>query len=99
MSSRPTYELPVTSSDIAWKEALCLDSDDPDQFFVDEYLEHWRITNDAIALCKRCPIWTDCANYGYGNKLEGVWGGTTTQQRRARRRKANEDARKGRVAA
>jgi hypothetical protein len=98
-SSRQNYDLPIDSKDIAWKTALCLDSENPDRFFVDEYLEHWRVTNDAIALCNLCPIKIDCLNYAYGNRLDGVWGGSTTQQRRAWRRKANEDARKGRVAA
>lgn len=98
-SSRQNYDLPIDSKDIAWKEALCLDNDEPDQFFVDDYLGDWRVTEGALAVCAPCQIKTDCLRYAYGNKLEGVWGGSTTQQRKAWRRKANEDARKGRVAA
>ena len=43
----------------------------------------------ALAVCRGCPVTTDCLNYALSSGMvHGVWGGTTEAQRRRMRRAA-----------
>lgn len=62
----------------------CADTDYPDAWF-DERL--------ATSLCGGCPLQLKCLTYALdfidpvtGRRVEGVWGGTTTEQRAEARR-------------
>ena len=37
------------------------------------------------AICRTCPVISECAAYAIENNLEGVWGGTTDRERSALR--------------
>ncbi|GAF50158.1 hypothetical protein RW1_094_01980 [Rhodococcus wratislaviensis NBRC 100605] len=38
----------------------------------------------AAALCRHCPVLTECGAYALDNRVEfGIWGGMTERQRRA----------------
>lgn len=40
--------------------------------------------NEAVKVCTRCPVRSECLDYAIDNELEfGVWGGLTERQRRA----------------
>lgn len=41
---------------------------------------------EALAVCRRCPVQAQCAEWGIGHELTGIWGGMSERQRaRARR--------------
>lgn len=55
--------------------------------------EHGRRGTEAIAVCKVCPVITDCLRYHVAvsdesNDGGGVWGGTTERERKRMRRSA-----------
>jgi WhiB family transcriptional regulator, redox-sensing transcriptional regulator len=59
-------------------KALCL-STDPDELFVRGKAQH-----KAAAICRHCPVVTECLAEALDNQVEfGVWGGMTERQRRA----------------
>ena len=69
----------VTDARTAWVlQGLCLSSD-PDELFVSG-----KAQRDAAALCRNCPVMTECLADALDNEVEfGVWGGMTERQRRA----------------
>jgi len=80
--------LKIPGRDVDWQRALCKNADNPDRFHVDDYGDMKRITDEAIAMCNTpCPIKNECFIYGYENRLDGVWGGTTSRQRNQMRKK------------
>jgi WhiB family transcriptional regulator, redox-sensing transcriptional regulator len=64
---------------IAWvSKALCR-ATDPDELFV-----RGAAQRKAAAICRHCPVITECAADALDNRVEfGVWGGMTERQRRA----------------
>ena len=45
-----------------------------------------RAPTTARAVCRSCPVQSDCLDYALANEdLAGVWGGTTERERRAMR--------------
>jgi len=59
-------------------KAQCL-SIDPDELFV-----AGKAQNKATAICRHCPVITECLADALDNQVEfGVWGGMTERQRRA----------------
>lgn len=63
----------------------CQESD-PDLFFAgtDEIASGWQ---QAVKLCKKCPVMAECLEYSLAaDELFGVWGGLTANQRRSIRR-------------
>lgn len=69
----------VATDDRAWAaKALCRGTD-PDALFVRGAKQR-----EAAAICRRCPVITECGAEALDNKVEfGVWGGMTERQRRA----------------
>ena len=69
----------VADARTAWVlKGLCL-STDPDELFVSGAAQR-----GAAALCRSCPVVTECLVDALDNKVEfGVWGGMTERQRRA----------------
>jgi WhiB family redox-sensing transcriptional regulator len=58
-----------------WLDAIC-QTTDPEMFFNKE------AEDEAIEVCRNCPIIQQCAAYAIENKIvDGVWGGTTPLQR------------------
>lgn len=59
------------------KQAECLDAD-PEIFFP----ESGSNGREAVKVCARCPVSTECLNYAMFHKIdEGVWGGKSAIQR------------------
>jgi hypothetical protein len=92
MSERvPTYSMSI--HELRTDDALCIHTDDHEQFHVDQEVKHAKITAEAVRLCKAggpggssCPIIYDCFRYGYLNHLSGVYGGSTTNERKQLRK-------------
>ncbi len=63
---------------IAWvSKAQCL-SVDPDELFVGGAAQR-----RATAICRHCPVTTECLADALDNQMDfGVWGGMTVRQRR-----------------
>lgn len=58
-----------------------------DLFFPEEPGE----AEEALQVCRRCPVRVDCADYALGIPgLEGIWGGLTEADRRRHRRRIAE---------
>ncbi len=71
--------LTCSAPDHDWTaRAACLASD-PDELFVQGAEQ-----NRAKALCRGCPVRTECLADALDNRVEfGVWGGMTERERRA----------------
>ena len=69
----------VPQARLAWvSKALCRTTD-PDELFVSG-----KAQNKAAAICRHCPVVTECLADTLDNHMEfGVWGGMTERQRRA----------------
>ena len=81
------FSIPLpTGLDNAWmRRAACLDHE-PEVFFPPgpSALEHMA---EARAVCRTCPVVTDCLRVALADPtLVGVWGGTSEAQRAALRR-------------
>ena len=77
-------------TDEQWREqALCAQADTGDVFFP----EKGSSTADAKAICRRCPVTTDCLEYALANDERfGVWGGLSERERRRLVGEAHVDA-------
>ena len=63
----------------------CSDKD-PDIFFPED--EEDRIQSLlAKSICSTCAVQSQCLTLALDERLEGIWGGTTTEERRKLRRK------------
>lgn len=51
------------------------------------YVEEDEPTDDAKAICRRCPVIKDCREYALLHEREGFWGGLSEAERRSVRRK------------
>lgn len=62
-----------------WMASAKCANGDPDVM----YPEHTPGINQAVAICRDCPVLEPCLNHALNNKeLHGIWGGTTEKQRR-----------------
>lgn len=72
-----------------WDDALCNQSD-PETFFTDGEAATQKKAKAAAAICKKCPIESECLEYALEHEIHwGVWGGLTARQRRALLKKGN----------
>lgn len=79
-------------TNVRWMEqAACKDCDDPDLFFPrseDTEPRH----GEAVRICRQCPVWEQCREWGFRTKDEfAILGGMTSNQRtriRNKRKKA-----------
>ncbi|MEU2288968.1 WhiB family transcriptional regulator [Streptomyces sp. NPDC013178] len=73
-----------------WRyEALCRYGD-PDLFFPVGNSSRGPALlqiEEAKAVCRRCPVRSQCLERAMEDGAEGVWGGTTEAERRAMRRR------------
>ena len=72
-----------------WRDrARCLD-EDPDLFFpIGSTGPALVQAEEAKAICRQCPVITDCLEWALTNFQDsGVWGGTTEDERRLMRRR------------
>jgi WhiB family redox-sensing transcriptional regulator len=78
----PTYD--------DWRQRAACRDQDPELFFpVSDMGPGARQTEQAKAVCARCPVRAECLEYALDNALDhGIYGGTTESERRALRRRA-----------
>lgn len=66
-------------------QAACL-GNELRQFFYDESkgrIENAEAEAEALAVCHRCPVQTECLAYALEHRIMfGIWGGKTERQRR-----------------
>lgn len=74
--------------DPAWaRYAACL-SADPEAFFA-EFGDDPNLTKKAKAICRTCPVITECADYAIAaSEIYGVWGGLSPADRKEIRRRS-----------
>ena len=72
-----------------WRHWAACRGQDPELFFpVGIGLEALTQTQQAQAVCRRCPVQSECYDYAWRNGiLDGVWGGCGEEERRARKRR------------
>jgi WhiB family transcriptional regulator, redox-sensing transcriptional regulator len=72
-------KLQVRTEDREWlDEAACIAVDDPDMFYPD----HSEERPAALAVCRRCPVSTECGQRALRDRERyGVWGGMTERDR------------------
>jgi WhiB family transcriptional regulator, redox-sensing transcriptional regulator len=78
----PTYD--------DWRHRAACRDHDPELFFpVSDMGPGARQTEQAKAVCARCPVRAECLEYALDNALDhGIYGGTTESERRTLRRRA-----------
>lgn len=81
------YRLPASNQPIddRWQDrAECIGSD-PELFFPDTYKgPNLKIVQKAKAVCERCTVTEQCAEYALNaQETDGIWGGLTPDERRA----------------
>jgi WhiB family redox-sensing transcriptional regulator len=78
----PTYD--------DWRQRAACRDQDPELFFpVSDMGPGARQTEQAKAVCARCPVRAECLEYALDNALDhGIYGGTTESERRTLRRRA-----------
>jgi WhiB family transcriptional regulator, redox-sensing transcriptional regulator len=78
MTANTAFISIVAEDRTAWVlKALCR-STDPEELFVTG-----KAQRKAAAICRHCPVATDCLADALDNQMEfGVWGGMTERQRR-----------------
>ena len=70
------------------KQALCAGHPDRRAWFPEEY----RSAGPARAVCRVCPVRSECLTYAITTgQDDGIWGGTTPQERRRLRRAARSE--------
>lgn len=69
------------------RDGACVGAD-PEIFFDESSdLRFWYPSDEALALCRPCPVRVTCLDFALRNKLNGVWGATSDYQRRLLMRK------------
>ncbi|MFJ9536151.1 WhiB family transcriptional regulator [Streptomyces sp. NPDC101225] len=78
-----------------WREHAACRSEDPDLFFpIGTSGPSLMQTEQAKAVCKRCPVREECLRWALDTaECVGVWGGTSELERRALRRRQRASAR------
>ena len=73
-----------------WRHRAACRDQDPELFFpVSDIGPGARQTEQAKAVCARCPVRAQCLEYALDNALDhGIYGGTTESERRTLRRRA-----------
>ncbi|MEV7417003.1 WhiB family transcriptional regulator [Streptomyces sp. NPDC089919] len=62
-----------------WEALATCRTTDPDELFVDGAAQH-----RAKAVCRGCPVRTECLARALDERIEhGIWGGMTDRERRA----------------
>ncbi|WP_306189098.1 WhiB family transcriptional regulator [Streptomyces sp. MK5] len=79
-----------------WRERGACRFEDPELFFpLGDGLLSLRQTEEARAVCRRCPVLRECRTFALRNgEYDGVWGGMTAGERRATVRGRSEDRRR-----
>lgn len=73
------------ADDQPWRaQGLCRNMD-PNIFFPSDGAG----VDEAVAICRTCPVREPCAEWGIANEVYGVWGGMGERERRRARRKGN----------
>lgn len=66
-----------------WREVALCRQTDPEAFFPLPNAD----ASAAVAVCRRCPVQSECLAEALDQREEfGIWGGMTEQERRALRR-------------
>lgn len=77
-----------------WRHhAACRDTDTELFFPVGTTAATAAKTEDAKAICARCPVRLDCLRFAlHTGEAEGVWGGMDPKERKRLRRRARKEA-------
>ena len=79
MNATTAYVGRMAGADTAWVLKARCSSTDPDELFVSG-----KAQRKATAICRHCPVVTECLADALDNRVEfGVCGGMTERQRRA----------------
>jgi WhiB family redox-sensing transcriptional regulator len=78
--------MPIIQQHLTWQVgARCLQVD-PEIFFP----ERGGSSKAARAVCRECPVKTECLRYALANREQfGIWGGTSERERRRLRKLAS----------
>lgn len=69
----------VEDEEIWWQDAVCAQID-PEAFFPDDNGAY--SARAAKAVCKTCPVISECAEFAIRNfEMYGIWGGLTPAER------------------
>lgn len=55
---------------------------DPELFFPERRNAFIKNTETAKALCRSCPVLSDCLNYALHTDVDGIWGATDEVERK-----------------
>ncbi|MFE2110001.1 WhiB family transcriptional regulator [Kitasatospora sp. NPDC059463] len=73
-----------------WRQSARCRGTDPELFFPIGSSTSFATlvqSDEAKAVCGRCPVSRQCLEWALDQPVEGVWGGTTEAERRAMRRR------------
>ncbi|MFE5402568.1 WhiB family transcriptional regulator [Streptomyces sp. NPDC056580] len=78
-----------------WRDRAACVGEDPEIFFpLSDLIAPGAEASLARAICRRCPVITDCRTWALDHgEDDGIWGATTAAQRRAIRRAITEPVR------
>ncbi len=80
-----TDVLTLAPQGLEWqKDRLC--DEDPDLFFP-ESNKDWVQIEQAKAICKPCPVQSECLTLALEMDAEGVWGGMSDAERTAMKKR------------
>lgn len=89
--TRTASGLSTQTGDHWMASAVCRDEDSELFFPIGTHGPAQLQTEQAKAVCRRCPVRTDCLRHAMAlNIADGVWGGLSEQERRSRKRLAAE---------
>lgn len=73
-----------------WRKQAACKGGDTNDWFPEQTGANNPSTQQALAICGRCPVVAQCLQHAIDEpELHGVWGGTTEQERRGMRRLAS----------
>jgi WhiB family redox-sensing transcriptional regulator len=82
-----------------WRDRAACRGEDPELFFPigTTGRDYDAQVEEAKAVCRGCPVRTECLDWAYRTRADGIWGGTTEQERAAARRRHNRQQQQTRV--
>jgi WhiB family redox-sensing transcriptional regulator len=85
----PSLSATVLPENEEWRRDAACGGEETDLFFpVGSGPDALEQTDEAKAVCARCPVSTDCLSFALDtDQSDGVWGGLSEDERRAVKRK------------
>lgn len=76
--------MPVGAPDHSWMDRAACQGHNTEMFFPNRRTTAHVVRAVIRAFCDRCPVKTECGDYGKNERF-GIWGGTVASERRERR--------------